>query len=330
MGNEELDPLKLLDPAPKRAPIRTTPAAKDLAYGSLLEEHYQPPAVVAPQLEPPADSPLIPQGYDPLAPEDATASLPPASPPVQRVLPTVPEPKPPSPPQFRRPQPPSAGPANPPSIPDAESSATGHDVGHSEFAAMLAAAGLDGALVTPELMRNFGQILRVVVSGLMDVLQSRQHIKDEFRIHMTQFRPANNNPLKFSANVDDALHNLLVKRNPAYLTPVEAFEDAFDDLRNHQIAMLAGLRVAFESILADFDADNLQQLFDRQLSKGSLLSVPAKLRYWDLYRDKCREMAKDPEASFRELFGEQFANAYEEQLKRLKDETARQPGKTKR
>ena len=59
---------------------------------------------------------------------------------------------------------------------------------------------------------------------------------------MTHFRPADNNPLKFSANVDDALHNLLVKRNAAYLAPVEAFADAFEDLRNHQIAMLAGMR----------------------------------------------------------------------------------------
>ena len=58
-------------------------------------------------------------------------------------------------------------------------------------------------------------------------------------MRLTQFRAADNNPLKFSANVDDALHNLLVKRNAAYLEPVEAFEDAFDDLRDHQIAMLA-------------------------------------------------------------------------------------------
>ena len=134
---------------------------------------------------------------------------------------------------------------------------------------MLAGAGLDPANVTPELARTFGQILRVVVSGVMDVMRSRQQIKDEFRMRMTRFRPAENNPLKFSANVDDALHNLLVKRNPAYLGPVEAFEDAFDDLRNHQIAMLAGMRVAFESMLAEFDPDRLQQEFDRQLGKGS-------------------------------------------------------------
>ncbi|MNC86284.1 hypothetical protein D3C83_19310 [compost metagenome] len=158
----------------------------------------------------------------------------------------------------------------------------------------------------------------MVVGGVMDILQSRQRIKSEFRMGMTTFKPADNNPLKFSANVDDALHNLLVKRNPAYLGPVEAFEDAFDDLRHHQMAMLAGVRVAFETMLTEFDPDRMQEEFDRQLKKGALLSVPAKLRYWDLYRERIRDMVRDPEASFRELFGEEFAKAYEEQLRRLK------------
>jgi type VI secretion system FHA domain protein len=148
-------------------------------------------------------------------------------------------------------------------------------------------------------------------------------------MRMTHFRPADNNPLKFSANVDDALHNLLVKRNPAYLGPVEAFEDAFDDLRNHQIAMLAGMRVAFEFMLGEFDPDHLQVEFDRQLKKGSsLLSVPAKLKYWDLYRELREEIMKDPEASFRELFGEEFAKAYEEQLRRLKTKNKSDAGNT--
>ena len=191
----------------------------------------------------------------------------------------------------------------------------GADFDAEEFATVLAGAGLDPANVTPEVARDFGQILRVVVSGVMDVMRSRQQIKDEFRMRMTRFRSAENNPLKFSANVDDALHNLLVKRNPAYLAPVEAFEDAFADLRNHQIAMLAGMRVAFESMLAEFDPDRLQEDFDRRLNKGL---VPAKLRYWDLYRELRHDIVKDPEASFRRLFGEEFARAYEEQLKQLK------------
>jgi predicted component of type VI protein secretion system len=183
-----------------------------------------------------------------------------------------------------------------------------------DFAAVLKGAGLDPGNVTPEMAHAFGQILRVVVSGVMDVMQSRQQIKDEFRMQITRVRPAENNPLKFSANVDDALHNLLVKRNPAYLSAVEAFEDAFADLRHHQIAMLAGMRAAFESMLAEFDPDRLQEAFDRQLNKGL---VPAKIRYWDLFRERRHELVKDPEASFRRLFGEEFARAYEAQLRDL-------------
>jgi predicted component of type VI protein secretion system len=81
--------------------------------------------------------------------------------------------------------------------------------------------------------------------------------------------------------------------------------------------MLAGMRVAFESMLAEFDPDRLQQEFDRQLGKGL---VPAKLRYWDLYRERREEIVKDPEATFRRLFGEQFARAYEDQLRELTEQ----------
>jgi len=185
------------------------------------------------------------------------------------------------------------------------------------LSAVLAGAGVENVVVTPELATSFGQILRVVVSGVMDVLQARQRIKDEFRMRMTTFKTTQNNPLKFSANVDDALHNLLVKRNPAFLAPVDAFEDAFDDLRNHQMAMLAGVRVAFEAMLAEFNPDRLQEEFDRH-GKGSLLAVPGKMRYWDLYRGRFNDMVSDADASFRELFGQEFAKAYEEQLERLK------------
>jgi type VI secretion system protein len=190
--------------------------------------------------------------------------------------------------------------------------------GDLDFATLLAAAGIDAARVTPELSAQFGQILRVVVAGLMDVLRARERIKDEFRMRMTTFKQADNNPLKFSANVEDALHNLLVKRNAAYLGPVEAFEDAFQDLRNHQMAMLAGMRVAYDAMLKEFQPEQLQEEFDRHLKGGSFLSGPAKMKYWELYRNRFHDMVKDADSSFRNLFGDEFAKAYEEQLVRLK------------
>lgn len=183
---------------------------------------------------------------------------------------------------------------------------------------LLAAAGVDGVDPSDDLARTCGEILRVVVSGLMEALQAREQMKQELRMRSTNFKAAHNNPLKFSANVDDAFHNLLVKHNPAYLAPTAAFEDALHDIRDHHGAVLAAMRLAFETMLAQFDPARLQQEFDRQMKKGSILGVPAKLRYWDLYRDKYGDMARDADTSFRNLFGNEFAKAYEEQIERLK------------
>jgi type VI secretion system FHA domain protein len=346
---EEVDPLKLLDPALEPPPVRQTPSVRDLERGSPMAGHYKPPAVPPPPpVTPLAGASLIPADYDPMSPDEpfempipTPRSMPAEEPPPlveALVLPETPRQVTPDPPRRVTPQPPrpvtpSRRPLRPETplpepSPDADEappphpdrSASTRDFDESDLAAVLSGAGLEDVAVTPELARDFGRIFRVVVEGVMDVLRSRQQIKDEFRMRLTQFRPADNNPLKFSANIDDALHNLLVKRNAAYLTPVEAFEDAFDDLRHHQIAMLAGMRVAFESMLAAFEPDHLQQDFDRQLKRGSLLGMTAKLRYWDLYCDQVRAMAKDSETSFRKLFGEAFARAYEEQLTRLKAE----------
>lgn len=186
------------------------------------------------------------------------------------------------------------------------------------FDTLLDAAGIEGLDASHEAAQVLGELLRSSVSGVMEMLRARERMKDELRMRGTTFKAAHNNPLKFSANVDDAFHNLLVKRNPAYLAPTEALEDAFHDVRDHQSAFLTAMRLAFEAMLARFDPGRLQDDFDRQLKKGSILGVPAKLRYWDLYRERYGELAKDAEASFRTLFAEEFAKAYEEQLARLR------------
>jgi predicted component of type VI protein secretion system len=82
--------------------------------------------------------------------------------------------------------------------------------------------------------------------------------------------------------------------------------------------MLAGLRVAFDAMLAEFNADRLQEEFDGQMGKHALPLLPAKMRYWELYRERQQEMAKDADGTFERLFGEEFKRAYEEQFRTLK------------
>jgi type VI secretion system FHA domain protein len=287
------DPLQGLGLRSDKPQAPKGPSGSELAGGSPLWSHYAPP--VAKSDAPPSRAPeLIPDNW-----ADSSVSIAPAV-----ANPLRSSPASPARPVPQVPAPPSR---DIPAAPD-----------QAGLEALLRAVGVEGP-VSPELANDLGEIFRVVVSGVMDVLKARQQTKDQFGLGMTTFKRADNNPLKFSASVDDALHNLFVRReNTPYLNPVEAFEDAFEDMRNHQIAMLVGVRVAFEAMLSEFHPDHLQEQFDRQVKKGALVSMPARLRYWELYREWIHDMVRDADTSFRELFGDEFARAYEEQLKRLK------------
>jgi type VI secretion system protein ImpI len=185
-----------------------------------------------------------------------------------------------------------------------------------DWGAFLRATGVDPARVPPETSVQLGNILRSVVQGLIEVLRARSEIKSEFRMPVTQVKVSENNPLKFAANAEDALGNLLGRRNPAYLGPQEAFDDALNDVRFHQLAMLAGVRAGFDNLLNRFDPAQLQELFERQGKRGGLFG--SKSTHWERYAERYEEMTRDRDDTFRRLFGEEFARAYEQQLSVLK------------
>ncbi len=300
-SGDVVDPLEALGLAGSARPVRNVPRAEDLGRSSALEDHFRPPAVIIPEPILPAPAQpraLIPDDYDPMRDQGGSS-------------PSLPNPFRAEPP---RPAPKVEAPRPQPAIP---APAAGDARGPSALSEVLAGAGLPNAAVPPTLGRDLGAILRVVVTGVMDLLRARQQIKDEFRMQATRFTPEDNNSLKFSANVGDALHNLLVKRNAAFLGPVDSFEDAFADLRNHQIAMLFAMRAAFESMLAEFGPERLQSQFDRRVKKKSLLGSGPDAEDRGLYRERAEELARDVEETYRKLFGDRFVDAYEEQLDRL-------------
>jgi type VI secretion system FHA domain protein len=191
-----------------------------------------------------------------------------------------------------------------------------------DLAALLQAAGVPERDLSPEIAQELGKVLRVVVDGVMAVLQGRAEIKSQFRLPLTRVQAMENNPLKLSPNVESALHTLLVQRNPGYLPTVQAFEDAFADIRNHQLAMLEGVRVAFDAMLGAFDPRELERDFERSVKRAGLLGglggLGGKSKYWELYSERFSRFGKDADDTFRRLFGDFFADAYEMQLERLK------------
>ncbi len=215
---------------------------------------------------------------------------------------------------------PSPSEAAPPPARTAPASAA--PAGASDRAALQ--AFLDGAqldLEIPddqvlEVMRVAGAIYQEVVKGLMEVLAARSSIKNEFRLSQTTIQPVENNPLKFSLGADDAMTALLTRRGRGYLPPVAAVQEAIDDVKAHQVAVLAGMQVALTGLLHRFNPDALEDRMQKERSLASLLSTK-KARYWDAFGQLYKDLIVEAEDDFHKLFGREFARAYEEQVRKL-------------
>jgi type VI secretion system protein ImpI len=165
------------------------------------------------------------------------------------------------------------------------------------------------------------RIMPLIVQGMMDVLQSRAEIKSQFRLALTTIKPVENNPLKFSPTAPDAMKHLFGGENAGYLDSVEAFEEGFNDIKAHQMAMIAGMRAAFEHMLSQFSPRVLEARFQGGSKRGGIMSIANKVRYWEMYREMFERLSRDSDDNFRELFGEEFATAYEEQMQKITKKT---------
>ncbi|MCG6969939.1 MAG: type VI secretion system-associated FHA domain protein TagH [Gammaproteobacteria bacterium] len=187
--------------------------------------------------------------------------------------------------------------------------------------AFLAGLGLEELRIPPDqipaFMRTAGEVLRESISGTFNVLRSRTNIKSEFRMSMTTIQAVENNPLKFSINVQEAIRNMFLNTSDSYLPPVDAMREGFEDIEGHQLAVMAGTQAAIAALMKRFQPDFLEDTFDRTISRAGLLPGGKKAKYWDAFEDYYRNLAASVEDNFQNMFGEEFARAYENQVNRL-------------
>ncbi len=140
------------------------------------------------------------------------------------------------------------------------------------LAVILEAAGLDPSRIPPgreqQTLITIGHFIRAAAEGTIDVLRTRSLIKGQFRLHQTTIQPKENNPLKFAPNAEEALKHLFYKRPADYLPPVEAIEEALEDVKAHQAATVVAMKAAFRDLLERFDPDELEEKFNRGLKRG--------------------------------------------------------------
>lgn len=179
--------------------------------------------------------------------------------------------------------------------------------------------------VTPQNMQMLGEVLRETVQAMLDLLLARALLKRELRAEVTMLVARENNPLKFSPNVEAALAHLLAPQR-GYMEPMEAVRDACNDLRSNQLAFMTGVRAALAGLLQRFSPEQLEQRLKQKTVLDSVLPMNRRAKMWDLFIERYEDVAKDAEDNFHQLFGREFLRAYEAQIAKFaKEEQAKAP-----
>jgi type VI secretion system FHA domain protein len=300
-----------------------------------------PRAAFAPAyVPPPATAPIsggfaIPHDYDPLAdlfPAAApvVAAVAPASAPAPAPLPVTPVPAAAAQPAVQphaddtavaMEAPPILAPAPAPAPAPAQPSPASSASEAAVLQALLRGLGLPNLQPqrpATEVAETVGAMLRIATEGTIDVLMARALTKKESRIDMTMLSVRANNPLKFFPHADGALTQMLTGAMAGYMAPEEAMAGAFDDLRAHELAVIAGMRAALGAVLQRFDPAKIEARLAVPTVMDKMLSSNRKAKLWDRLVELYGEIAREADDDLQRLYGEKFSEAYEDQVARLR------------
>ncbi len=265
-----------------------------------------------------------PEDEDPFAFLDAAPPIDSieSTPPTVAQHPSDPEPSP---------EPPAAeehlsAPAEPPvaSVKAPPSPVTATPVeGDLVLAAFLRGCGLSPSDLPPGLdalvlVEQFGKLYRQTAEGMLDLLRARSTIKNEFRIERTMVGPVANNPLKILPTVEEAMKAMLGRQDGIWMTADRAIAEGFEDIRAHELAMIAGMQAALGQLLERFDPVTLEEELGEYSRLANLMAGGRKARYWDAFTRLYGKLAARAEDDFQDLFRKEFALAYEAQLAKLR------------
>jgi type VI secretion system protein ImpI/type VI secretion system protein len=277
-------------------------APEEPLFGAPIPDHQ---ASHHDAFRPPAQAPK-------LLPDDWDLSIAPAQ------LPPAPAPTAPPPPApIAAPPPIPAAPATAPvaapihaPIPAPQATQTDSAL----IATFLAAAGMadePGPADPAETMRRAGLAFRAMVAGLRQAMIARAAIKGEFRIEQTMIRARGNNPLKFSADDDDAMAALLGLGRRTEMDAGAAVADALRDIRLHEIAVMGAMQSAVRALLARLDPVALRAEAEQA---RSLIPAQRKARAFDAFEALHASITLALADDFDSVFGREFARAYERAL----------------
>ena len=96
-----------------------------------------------------------------------------------------------------------------------------------------------------------------------------------------------------------------------------AISESFDDLKAHQLAVMAGVQASIKHLLKRFEPAVLEARLTKPAGISALLPGGRQAQYWALFTQLYASISREAEDDFEELFGREFGRAYEEQSAKL-------------
>ena len=156
-----------------------------------------------------------------------------------------------------------------------------------------------------EVAAEIGTVLRTTVEQLSLLLKARAAAKVLAKsANRTMIGAENNNPLKFVPGTDDILEIMFAKRRTGYLDAAHSVEDAFRDLKTHELATYAAMQAALSRLLDDLSPEAIA----RKLPPASFSSK--KSQAWDALVATWRTMEEKHENGMLDVFLAYFSEAY--------------------
>ncbi|HFQ5062106.1 TPA: type VI secretion system-associated FHA domain protein TagH [Vibrio vulnificus] len=192
----------------------------------------------------------------------------------------------------------------------------------SDLNAFLKGAGIDLSLV-PEQEREqwfnrLGRSYSLMLEGLMQTLHNRAEFKQANKLNHTSFQKKENNPLKFSANLEDAIHNLYNRRSASFLSPEAAIQSAFNDIEAHEKAMIEGVHGAVSGVLRLLEPNTISGHVS-QSEKNGLTSIFSQLdkKRWKKYENIYFQIRNEIDIDEKGFYLEDFSKSYESAIRKV-------------
>lgn len=155
------------------------------------------------------------------------------------------------------------------------------------------------------------RLLRLATQGLHGCLRTRNETRNELRLPLTTVQSNGNNPLKFAADGDAALAQLLRPNATGQLPADQALQRACRELQGHQVGLVAASR---QAVLATLEQLAPEQCAARLEREGRRPRWNRDARLWRAWQRQYRELRQDEDWRER-LFAKDFAQAYADQVR---------------